>query len=46
VIGVSASALMLGERLTIPDVAGFALIFSAAACVLLAPAAKPAEKPE
>jgi drug/metabolite transporter (DMT)-like permease len=46
VIGVSASALMLGERLTIPDVAGFALIFSAAACVLLAPAAKPMEKPE
>src|SRR6478735_7025265 len=37
VIGVSASAVVLGERLTMPDVVGFAMIFAAAACVLLQP---------
>jgi drug/metabolite transporter (DMT)-like permease len=37
VIGVIASMLMLGERPTVPDVVGFALILAAAARVLLAP---------
>ena len=37
VIGVVASMLMLGERPTVADVIGFALILAAAACVLLAP---------
>jgi drug/metabolite transporter (DMT)-like permease len=35
-VGVVASILILGERPTAPDVAGFALIFAASACVLLA----------
>jgi hypothetical protein len=30
--------ILLGERLTPADVVGFALIFAAAACVLLQPA--------
>jgi drug/metabolite transporter (DMT)-like permease len=46
VIGVTASALLLGERLTAPDIAGFVLIFAAAACVLLQPSVKHAEMPE
>ena len=46
VVGVSASAIYLGERLTIPDMIGFAMIFSAAACVLLQPNVKHAEMPE
>ena len=37
VVGVSASAMYLGERLTIPDIIGFVMIFAAAACVLLQP---------
>ena len=37
VLGVTASAIVLGERLTAPDIVGFAMIFSAAACVLLQP---------
>ena len=37
VIGVTASALFLHERLSIPDIIGFVLIFVAAACVLLQP---------
>ena len=37
VIGVSASALFLHERPSIPDMIGFVLIFVAAACVLLQP---------
>jgi drug/metabolite transporter (DMT)-like permease len=36
VIGVIASMLILGERPTAPDIIGFALIFAASACVLLA----------
>jgi len=40
-IGVVATALILGERPTLPDMIGFALIFAAAACVLL-PAREPA----
>lgn len=44
VIGVGASALVLGERLTVSDLIGFVLIFSAAACVLLRPAPTAAKK--
>ena len=46
VIGVSASAVLLGERLTVPDIVGFVLIFAAAACVLLQPGVKHTEMPE
>jgi drug/metabolite transporter (DMT)-like permease len=46
VIGVSASALVLGERLTVPDIIGFAMIFAAAACVLLQPNVRHVEMPE
>jgi drug/metabolite transporter (DMT)-like permease len=46
VVGVSASALYLGERLTVPDIIGFVMIFSAAALVLLQPNIKHAEMPE
>ena len=37
VIGVLASMLVLGERPTLADVIGFALIFAASACVLVQP---------
>lgn len=37
VIGVIASVLMLGERPTLADIIGFALIFAASACVVLRP---------
>jgi drug/metabolite transporter (DMT)-like permease len=40
-VGVLASVIMLGERPTLPDVIGFALILSASACVLLAPGPPP-----
>jgi drug/metabolite transporter (DMT)-like permease len=40
VIGVIASVLILGERPTATDIIGFALIFAASACVLLARPAK------
>ena len=46
VVGVIASALLLGERLTAPDIVGFVLIFAAAACVLLQPNVKHTEMPE
>jgi len=46
VIGVTASALVLGERPTAPDIIGFAMIFAAAACVLLQPNVKHTEMPE
>jgi drug/metabolite transporter (DMT)-like permease len=46
VVGVGASALILGEHLTLPDITGFAMIFAAAACVLLQPNAKHDEMPE
>jgi len=36
VIGVVGSMLILGERPTVADLVGFALIFAASACVLLA----------
>jgi drug/metabolite transporter (DMT)-like permease len=37
VVGIIGSVLLLGERLTAADIVGFALIFAAAACVLLQP---------
>ena len=35
VIGIIFSVILLGERPTLPDIIGFALIFAAAACVLI-----------
>ncbi len=46
VVGVTLSAFVLGEQLTLPDIIGFAMIFAAAACVLLAPNVKHTEMPE
>ncbi|MFN3658402.1 MAG: DMT family transporter [Pseudolabrys sp.] len=46
VIGVIASTVLLGERPTVTDIVGFALIFAAASCVLLQPGTKQAERPE
>jgi len=46
VIGVSASAIMLGERLTAPDIVGFAMIFASAASVLLQSNITHTEMPE
>jgi drug/metabolite transporter (DMT)-like permease len=37
VVGVVGSVILLGERMTVADIVGFALIFAAAACVLLQP---------
>ncbi len=42
VIGIIASAIVLGERPTIYDYIGCALIFAAAACVLIVPAERKA----
>jgi drug/metabolite transporter (DMT)-like permease len=39
VVGVVSTVLMVGERPTITDMIGFALIFAASVCVLLAPPA-------
>lgn len=46
VLGVIASTVILNERPTAPDIVGFALIFAAAACVLLLPSPTPTEMPE
>jgi hypothetical protein len=46
VIGVSASAYMLDEHLTVPDIIGFVMIFAAAASVLLQPDVQHTEMPE
>ncbi len=46
VVGVSASAIILGEKLTVSDIIGFAMIFAAAACVLLQPNVQHTEMPE
>jgi drug/metabolite transporter (DMT)-like permease len=43
VIGVLGSTVILNERPTANDIAGFVLIFSAAACVLLLPALRGAK---
>jgi drug/metabolite transporter (DMT)-like permease len=45
VVSVVMSMILLGERLTLTDVIGFALIFAASACVLLSPQA-PEEAPQ
>ncbi len=46
VVGVIASAAILGERPSITDIIGFATIFAAAACVLLQPTNRHDEMPE
>lgn len=46
VVGVGASIIVLGERPGIADIIGYALIFAAAACVLLQPPVKHTEMPE
>jgi threonine/homoserine efflux transporter RhtA len=35
VIGVVSTALLLGERQTLSDIIGYALIFAASVCVML-----------
>jgi drug/metabolite transporter (DMT)-like permease len=46
VVGVIGSTLIAGERPTTPDIIGFALIFAAAASVLLQPNVRHDEMPE
>jgi drug/metabolite transporter (DMT)-like permease len=46
VVGVIGSALIIGERPSVTDAIGFALIFAAAASVLLQPNVKHVEMPE
>jgi drug/metabolite transporter (DMT)-like permease len=46
VVGVIASTLIIGERPSFTDVIGFALIFAAAATVLLQPSVRHDEMPE
>ena len=46
VVGVIGSALIVGERPSLADIAGFACIFAAAASVMLQPGDKHAEMPE
>jgi drug/metabolite transporter (DMT)-like permease len=46
VIGITASAVILGERPTITDIIGCAFVLAAAACVLLAPVARVATPAE
>jgi drug/metabolite transporter (DMT)-like permease len=46
VVGIVASVVFLGERPTFNDIAGFVLIFCAAACVLLQPNGRHTEMPE
>ncbi len=41
VVGVIGAVIILGDRPTVPDMIGFALIFSAAACVLIPQREKP-----
>jgi drug/metabolite transporter (DMT)-like permease len=43
-VGIVASVVMLGERPTVPDIVGFALIFAASGFVLLTPSALPATR--
>jgi drug/metabolite transporter (DMT)-like permease len=35
VVGVIGAVIILGDRPTVPDMIGFALIFSAAVCVMI-----------
>ena len=46
VLAVIASTIILGEHPSLPDIVGFAMIFAAAACVLLQPNVKHQEMPE
>jgi drug/metabolite transporter (DMT)-like permease len=46
VVGVLGSAWLLGERPGLTDIVGFAMIFAAAACVLLQPNMRHDEMPE
>ena len=46
VVGVIGSAIVIGERPGLTDIIGFALIFAAAASVLLQPNVKHTELPE
>ena len=45
VVGVIGAVIILGDRPTVPDMIGFALIFSAAACVMIPQRAKPSPDP-
>jgi drug/metabolite transporter (DMT)-like permease len=45
VVGVIGAVIILGDRPTVPDMIGFALIFSAAACVLIPQRQKPPPDP-
>ena len=45
VVGVIGAIIMLGDRPTASDLIGFALIFSAAACVMIPQRAKPSPDP-
>lgn len=45
VTGVISAAIILGERPTLGDITGFALIFAAAVCAILQPKAPPATPP-
>jgi len=45
-VSLAVAVLFLGERLTVPDIVGFAMIFAAAACVLLQPNVRHDEMPE
>ncbi len=42
VVGVLGAIIVLGDRPTVPDMIGFALIFSAAACVMIPQRQRPA----
>jgi drug/metabolite transporter (DMT)-like permease len=46
VVGVIGAAILLGDRPTVPDMIGFALIFSAAACVILPQRRRPRQPPD
>ena len=45
VVGVIGAVIILGDRPTVPDIVGFALIFSAAACVMIPQRQKPPPDP-
>ena len=45
VVGVIGAVIILGDRPTVPDMIGFALIFSAAACVMIPQRQKPLPDP-
>jgi drug/metabolite transporter (DMT)-like permease len=45
VVGVIGAVIILGDRPTVPDMIGFTLIFSAAACVMIPQRRKPSPEP-